>query len=254
VAILCVMAKSQRASRTLIIPDVHAPYHDQKAWGLVLRVIRELQPENVVIIGDFADCYAVSAHAKTLGRRSDFAWEVEQVNGALDELQEVAPSLRYVGGNHEWRLDRYLAGRAPELGGLAGLSYPALVSLRKRGIPWTPYQSMLQLGNVGITHDLGRAGAHAARQSLIDYGGNLVIGHTHRGGVAYQGESKGSSHFCLNVGWLGDLSGIDYAHQAKAKRDWQLGFGLIDQDGRSSWAQFVPIVRYRCAIDGQVIS
>jgi hypothetical protein len=247
------MPRNTRAERIFIVPDVHVPFHDVTAWNCALKAIKECQPTRVVIIGDFEDFYAVSAHPKSLDRKVNFADEVDGGNDALDELQAVSgsASLHFCGGNHEWRFDRYLMSRAPELGGLAGMKTQALLKLRERGIQWIPYQRHIKFGNCAFTHDLGRAGVNAARQSLIDFGGNLVIGHTHRGGIAYQGESKGSSHFCLNVGWLGDVDAIDYLHRAKALRDWQHGYGIVDQDRTGySWAQFVPILKGRCVLDG----
>jgi predicted phosphodiesterase len=51
-------------SRGLIVPDVHRPYHDRKAWRLMLRAAKEFQPDWIWILGDFADCLAVSRHSK----------------------------------------------------------------------------------------------------------------------------------------------------------------------------------------------
>jgi hypothetical protein len=92
--------------------------------------------------------------------RVNFADEVDAGNDALDELQAVSgsASLHFCGGNHEWRFDRYLMSRAPELGGLAGMKTQALLKLRERGMQWIPYQRHIKIGNCAFTHDLGRAG------------------------------------------------------------------------------------------------
>ena len=114
---------------------------------------------------------------------------------------------------------------------------------------------MHYINNVAYTHDLGRSGVNSARQTLLDLGGNVVFGHTHRGAVVYQGEVKGSAHFALNVGWLGDVKAIDYLHRARALRDWQLGFGTVIHDGpKRAFARFHPIVGGRVEVDGQVYS
>ncbi len=81
-----------------------------------------------------------------------------------------------------------------------------------------------------------------------------MIGHSHRGGISYQGEAKGSSHFCLNVGHGANIADIDYVHRVRAIRDWQHGFGIVDQDENGhSWAQFCPVINGRCVVDGQII-
>lgn len=243
-----------KPQRIIVVPDMHVPYHDARVWACILATIRSCKPSTIVVIGDFADCYAVSSHPKGLDRKADFAAEIEAVNHELDALRRAAgPAARIVfcEGNHEDRITRYLQGNAPELGGLAGLRAPALLRVKKRGIEWIPYRRDVRIGKCSFTHDLGRCGVNTARQSLLDFGGNVVVGHSHRGGVAYQGEARGASHFCLNVGWGGDVEAIDYHHRVRAMRDWQHGFGVVDQDSSGySWAQFVPVISGRALIDG----
>lgn len=247
-----------KTSRILVIPDMHVPYHDARVWATILAAVKASKPETIVIIGDFADCYAVSSHPKSLDRKADFAAEIDVVNTELDRLQKVAgPECRIIfcEGNHEDRITRYLQSRAPELGGLHGMRAAGLFRARDRGIAWVPYRRHIKIGRCSFTHDVGRCGVNTARQSLIDFGGNLVVGHSHRGGVAYQGEAKGANHFCLNVGWGGDVDEIDYVHRIRAKRDWAHGFGVVDQDSAGySWGQFVPVISGRCVLDGVVIN
>lgn len=247
----------QATSRIIVISDLHAPYHDKAAWECLLQVIRETKPATVVIIGDFADMYAISSHPKSLDRKRDFANELAGVNAVLDELRKAAGDdcrIVWTEGNHEDRITRYLQSSAPELGGIKELRAEGLFKCKERNIEWVPYRRSIKIGNCSFTHDVGRCGVNTARQSLMDFGGNLVIGHSHRGGLAYQGEVKGSSHFCLNVGWLGDVNEIDYIHRNRAMRDWQLGFGVVDQDENGfSWAQFIPVLDGACVVDGKII-
>lgn len=248
--------KQEKSIRILVIPDAHIPYHSVSAWNCILEVIRVKKPDHIVLIGDAADCLAVSSHPKSLDRKSDFAGEVDAVNTELDALQSVSGNAKisWCEGNHEDRITRYLQSNARELGGLSGLRAKNLFKCDERGIHWYPYRTFLKIGNVTFTHDVGRCGVNAARQSLMDTGTNLVFGHSHRGGVVYQGEAKGASHFCMNVGWCGDVEAIDYQHKIRAIRDWQTGFGIVDQDDQGfSWAQFVPIVEGRCSVDGAII-
>ncbi len=248
---------NSKTTRIVIVSDLHSPYHDKAAWSCLLQVIRETKPETVVVIGDFADCLAISSHPKSLDRKHDFALEIEGVNRALDELRESSGStcrIVYTQGNHEDRITRYLQSSAPELGGIKELRAEGLFKIKERGIEWVPYRDSIKIGNCSFTHDVGRCGVNTARQSLLDWGGNLVVGHSHRGGLAFQGEAKGSSHFCLNVGWLGDVESVDYQHKMRCRRDWQCGFGIVDQSPSGfSWPQFVPVLNGECVVDGKVI-
>lgn len=246
-----------KTTRILIVSDLHAPFHDKDAWECLLEVVRQTNPGTIVIIGDFSDCLAISSHPKSLDRKHDFAKEVEGVNRCLDELRDAAGytcRIVWTAGNHEDRITRYLQSNAPELGGIKELRAEGLFRCSERRIEWIPYRDSIKIGNCSFTHDVGRCGVNTARQSLLDWGGNIVVGHSHRGGVAYQGEAKGSSHFCLNVGWLGDVNEIDYNHKMRCKRDWQLGFGIVDQNEDGfSWASFIPVLNGSCVVDGQLI-
>jgi len=245
----------REVTRILVCSDAHHPYVDRLAWNTFLAAGHELRPDVLVVIGDFADAYSVSQHRKDPNRRARIQDELDACNVALDELDAFrAPVKLFCEGNHETRLPRYIADNAGAIAGLVQ-SIPQYFRLAERGWEWVPYQSFKRIGKVAFTHDVGRSGVNTARQSLVDFGGNLFVGHSHRGGVAYQGTVDHDPHFCVNVGWLGDLDSIDYVHKARAARDWQHGFGYATQtaDGMT-WGQFIPILNGRCVVDGRVIT
>jgi hypothetical protein len=236
---------------TIIIPDTHLPYGDMTSCGVLCKAIFELQPKRIIFIGDWWDLFTVSLHAK-IGPSRKHSLKDELVYGTdtLHSIIKLVPDWYFCEGNHEWRLTRYLAQRAPELTS----THPTVREWAK--IPekrWIPYMSHLTLGEVSYAHDLGFSGKHALGQTLDAFGGNIVFGHTHRGGTHYDGDVKGRHRFAMNVGWLGDPRSIDYMHQAKT-RHWQQGFGLVTQDGKGrAWAQFVPIVDGCCVVKGVLI-
>lgn len=243
--------------RVFVIPDMHVPYHDVRVWRLMLAAIRTTlsKGDKVIIIGDFADFYRVSFHAKAPHRQS-FETEIEAVYRELDALYDICTKkgidVVYLEGNHEHRLERYLVDKAPDLFGL--VSCADLFDVQDRGWIWRPYRSHYRVGKMHYTHDVGRAGKQAAAQSLADFGGNLTFGHTHRGGVVYAGTLRGETHVCLNVGWGGDYSQVDYMHDSKALREWQHGAGLVDYDGQwNCFAQFLPVVGGKFYIDGSPV-
>jgi len=237
-----------------VIPDTHVPYHNKRAFELALRAYKSIRgKKQVVIIGDFADFYSVSSHSKDPERRHRLLDEIHEINKALDQLEAVAgKDVTFIEGNHEDRLRRYIWDKAPELSQISNL--PGLLHIPRRKWGYIRYRDYYKIGVVTYTHDLGRSGKHSASQSLTDFGGNLVFGHSHRGAVVYQGEAKGASHFCMNVGWLGDVKQVDYMHRARAERDWQTGFGVVDygSDGMAT-ASFVPIVGGKCTVHGREI-
>lgn len=232
----------------LAIPDVHVPFHDHKAWALMLRVVKEVRPDHVVIMGDFMDCYSVSSFPRHPDRVSRLKAEVDAANRELDKLQDIMTDrVTFLEGNHELRAARYIEQRAPELHGLVNLR--DLLAF-DRGWVWVPYREHIIMGKLAFAHDIGHMGRHAVQQSLDSMGHNLVIGHTHRAGIAYGGTVKGEHRVAMSCGWLGDVTKIDYMHRAKT-RDWQHGFGWVRQASNGdSWLSFIPIIRGKCSLEG----
>lgn len=235
---------------TLVIPDTHVPFEDKKAWNLVLKAAKELQPERIVILGDFVDCLTVSHFVAPPGRITTLKQEVTEANTQLDRLQHAAPKAKktFICGNHELRLEKYLAEKAPKLFGLVDME--ALLRITARSWTWVPYRKHITFGKIAYTHDLGYSGKGAVSQCLDSFGGNIIFGHTHRSGVVYGGTVLGEHRVAMSCGWLGDPGAIDYTYQAKIK-DWQTGFGIVQQDRKGNgWVQFCPIINGTVCVNG----
>jgi UDP-2,3-diacylglucosamine pyrophosphatase LpxH len=234
----------------LWVPDTHVPYEDKRAFELMLKAMRAWKPDAINILGDFGDFYCVSSHSKAPDRVNNLETEVAAINARLDQLDALsAKEKRFVEGNHEWRLERYLADKAPELFGLVGVQ--ELFRLKARGWDYTPYKQSTEQGRVSITHDCGNAGADAHRKAVATFQGNVVIGHTHRMSVHYEGSAKGKSHVGAMFGWLGDVHAVDYMHRVQALRAWQTGFGIgYEEPNGTVHVQAVPIIDYRLVLDG----
>lgn len=243
-----------REKRVLVIPDMHAPYHDKTVWKTILRALDCLEDgDEIVFIGDFADYYRVSRYFKDADRM-DFEKELAVVNKMLDKVQEFSyerdVDVTFLEGNHENRLARYVQEHAPDIHSIVP-GTNELLYITDRDWKFFQYTEVYKVGKMSFVHDVGRAGKNADKQSLVDFGGNLCFGHTHRGSVVYMGTTRGEQHVCLNVGWGGDVSSLDYKPKHKALREWQHGFGIVDFDSRGNcYAQFIPIVNKKCFVDG----
>lgn len=244
---------SDKITKIVVCPDAHHPFVDKTAWKVFLNALNAVKPDVLVIIGDFLDCISISRHPKKPKDEKFFAKEIEAGNKALDEICAIGiKRIIFIDGNHERRFSSYINEKAPELDGL--LSLKDKLRLVERGIEHVPYGEFIRIGQMAFTHDVGRCGLNAARQSLQDFGDNLTFGHSHRAQVVYGGTVEGKTHVCLNVGWLGDYDAIDYRNRPTAKREWQHGIGLIYQDKDGvSYCNFVPIINGSCIIDGKVV-
>lgn len=236
--------------RTIMVwPDTHAPYHSPEAVAVALAVLKKLRPDGLVILGDFYDCYSVSRFPKDPARKTRLRDEIDGGLPILDAIETVGvKNVWFLQGNHEVRIESLIEAQAPALHGM--ISMQKEIRIKERGWHWTKYKQSLKLGRMLYSHDFGRSGVYAAYQGLSDIGGNICFGHTHKLGTAYRG-----NHTALNCGWLGDVESIDYRHADIARREYQLGFGLVDEapDG-SVWPQAVAIVDGAAMVRGQRIA
>lgn len=242
----------------LIIPDTHRPYHDEKAHALVVKVGKRVKPKHLIILGDYADFYAVSSHDKDPSRMTPKAFEAEvaDVRRGLKDLASTGATNRiFIAGNHEDRLTRFVLRSAPTLQQLVVI--PELLQLKQLGYKYVPYKSSYILGRMRYTHDVGPSGKHAAAKSMEAMGRNTVIGHCHRMEYVVQGTLDGERHVGISLGWLGDKDAIDYMHQDKVSKDWTLGFGIGYFDTETQYTTIFPtpiLPGYHAIVSGAKVS
>jgi hypothetical protein len=240
--------------RILLLPDLHAPYHHEQAFECFLDVARGWEPHELVCLGDFGD----------LPHFSRFIVDPRQVIPFNDErkairncVKRVSSAVRkgckktFLTGNHDARIDRYILERAPLLTGWRDVA--DLYDLDRHGWDVLPYKRSYKIGKLLLSHDFGRAGVNAARQSVNDVGHSVGFGHTHGLNVHYQGTTLGERHVGATFGWLGDPEKIDYLHRDRVRRSYIHGLGTVHvlDDGRF-WLQAIPIVEGECVVDGVV--
>jgi predicted phosphodiesterase len=236
----------------LIVPDCHIPYHDQRAFALMLTAAKATGVDVAIILGDFVDFVAVSGHAKNPREALKLPEEIAAGRRALRQIKALGAAKNvFIAGNHEDRLWRYLVSKAPELAETVTLQ--SLLRLEKYGFDYVPYRQSFKMGHMRYTHDVGFAGKNAATQSMEAMGRNLVIGHCHRMSYHVMGNLDGGRHVGISLGWLGDVHAIDYMARDKATKDWTLGFGFGYYDPASAYTtiQPVPIMPdYSCIVAG----
>lgn len=249
--------KAKNVEKVLFIPDTHVPYHDKKAFNLMLKAMKDFKPDHSIILGDFMDMYSVSSHSKDPKRSLDLKGEVDGTKEALRQVKALgAKNNVFVSGNHEDRLERYLRDKAPEL--YEFISIPEVLELNKMGFKYVPYKDHYKLGKLNVTHDTGQAGRYAHYKAMDSFQHNVIIGHTHRLGYAVEGNAQGERHVTAMFGWLGDVEATDYMHKIKYTRDWSHGFGIgyLDKETNVVYVVPVPIInhgkQYSCVVEGKL--
>ncbi len=243
--------------RILVCPDVHIPFHDELAWATFLQAAKVYKPDHLIFLGDVADCYEVSDFTKSPDRRHNFKSEIRGVNVELDRVSELEINkVTYILGNHEDRLDRLIAKRAPELHGIT--SIPELLVLDERGWDVVPYGEEVTAGKIHFSHDYGPSGGRAVSQSLAATGHCVLFGHTHRAMSEYSGTTDGERHVGMSCGWLGDYNALAFAYTRrwKARKEWTHGLSTVEVDRESGFGsvQFHPVMNGSVIIHGQKVA
>jgi predicted phosphodiesterase len=246
---------SGKTGHTLIISDTHHPYHDQEAFEVMVAAASMLQPDTLVINGDICDCYSVSFFDKRPDRLHLLKDETDCARRDINRIIKAsrATNVVFCEGNHEFRVSRTIATKAPALFGL--VETRELLLRDNPWVKWVPYRKHERIGRVMVTHEIGYCGKYAAQHTLAAAAHNIVFGHTHRGCLTTDGDIEGERHFSLNTGWGGDINQIDYMHQVKTK-DWTLGMGHLYTDEKTGlvWPAFVPILNNSCHVGGKWVT
>lgn len=187
------------SKKRFIIPDSHGYYADPKAIRAVVRDLKRLDPDEVVMLGDHVDCSGfLGTHGLPSAMQDcDYTYEedIRAANQHLDAFLAAAPraAFHYIEGNHEARAERHaisvaLAKRADAESIRKAIAPEYLLDLKRRGIRYyrsnQKYQGIsipgtIRLGKVFFTHGIS-AGKYAAERHLDAFAASVVFGHIHR--------------------------------------------------------------------------
>lgn len=238
--------------RRLLIPDVHAPFHDTKAVAIAMQILRDFKPDEVVILGDFWDCYCLSDYTQD-PMKTFKVLEEELVEGRelLKKIVAMSGSVTFIQGNHEFRVDRYINTFASKLGGMYSVREILGVPKSVRWIPWGP-KNFHRCGKLVATHG-SLCGIHPSIAMLRKYGSSVVFGHTHMIQEHHIVNVQGEDFAAYNIGWLGDLERA--GEYIKNVAHWSHGLGLSwHAPGGEFWFQTVHIKNYQAVVNGKVYS
>lgn len=194
------------------------------------------QIAEIVILGDFLDMYWVSKHPKDPRVNSTLQDELEAGNKELDWFDEHFPRVKkiYLEGNHEARLESYLADKAPALFGLTELKYLLRLNARPNWtwIKYGPKQAHRVLGSNLIARHTPPG--CQPKQCVQKAGCSLVYGHIHRSELAFAAGLLGHTHQAFSPGWLGDHRHDEVFGYVRDFHQWQLGFAFVFQNQNTS--------------------
>lgn len=218
--------KKHGETTVVVFNDVHIPEHDRKAFNLLLATIREVQPDIVICLGDFLDCYTISRFEKDPARKYRLNHEILMARIMLGEVADATNDCQLIfhEGNHEDRLRKYVWGRCPDLQCLPELSWDALLHLSENGWEYIPYETPFKIGNLWYHHGnvIRQKSGYTARALMDKVGGNAICGHTHR--LAHIHSTTWTDH--LQAWENGCLCKLKASYIIGIP-DWQQGFSIV---------------------------
>ena len=212
----------------LVLSDIHVPYHEPKALEAAFEYGKAQNVDGVLLNGDAQDCAAVGMWSSTVKR--NFDGEVESFIEFLDYLDQEFPNAKkvYKPGNHEYRLPRMYANKAPELIGMPLMAMDVVLGLEYRGIEFLEYKQIVMAGKLAILHGdeyKMSTAVNPARGLFLKAKTYAACGHFHSTSEHSTRNVHGDLISTWSFGCLCDMS-PDYAPY----NDWNWGFAVVTVD------------------------
>lgn len=253
-----------KITRTMVINDIHIPYHNSKlinlsGGGLVLDILEDLKLDRLIINGDLMDMYGVNSHGpKDPGVIETLEDELQAGVEFIENLRKRFPKLEivYLFGNHSTRLNRYIIKNAKPFWNL--LTIEKQLRLEENGIEYYPYQEKYQIENSNcfVVHSPPSYGVNGARTSLLKkLDQTFIYGCTHREQKACITAASGEVHAAYFNGWLGSVDETESHREVfsytKGHQDWQNCFIIVTVvDGKEHHINQYSIRNERVIVDG----
>lgn len=239
-------------NKVLFVPDIHCPYQDPVALKALYSFMDWFKPQEVFILGDLVDFYAISSFSKDPERALKLQDEIDQAVEVLSDIRKHAKKakLNFLVGNHCERLKRYLWSTARELSGLKALELNRLLMLDEFKIKL--YENgILHYKGIIIKHgDIVRKySGYTSRAEFEKNGMSGVSCHTHRLSQ-YRHTNEAGDFVWIESGCL-CLKEAEYMKGMRS--NWQSGFsvGYFKENSDKFILETIPIINDRALYGGK---
>ena len=245
--------------------DFQFPFEDEAVFASFLTFLATERPDRIVLTGDILDLTSVSNFDRDPRLGMPVQEELAHAHARLAEIRCAAgeaAKIFFVYGNHEARMSKWLARKAPELVGMTDANGAEVLSLA----------NMLRLDALGIESCLSEGVAYAGPEHLRSYykitkdliathgtysrtagGGSSIIpivdaagvsvigGHDHSQGMAFM--TKGGfadldekKLVAISTGMMCRRTELGYLAQHQDSR-WSAGFAVVELwgEGEGEW-------------------
>ena len=222
----------------VVFSDAHFwPGQTSPAFWVLLKIIDELKPDIVIDNGDSFDCASISRHPQNMWeQKPTLRQELDCVINHLEMIRETAGEdcdfIRHI-GNHDIRVEAYLAQRAPDMADMPGTKLSDLFT------EWEHHISTIFNETVIVKHRY-RSGMHSAYNNVLHTGMSIVTGHTHKLSIRAHTDMRGT-RYGIETGTLADPWGPQFRYVEQNTRDWRMGFAVLTIDGDRVLPELVEV-------------
>lgn len=238
------------------------PIHDESAIAVALGVIEDLNPDQVVMVGDNLDFaefgkYLTAAPFKQLVQAS-----IDRATMLCAQMRLVAPraKITWIAGNHEARLARYIQTNAEAAFGVtrgkAGselregwpvMSVPYLCRMDEFGVdylPGYPESAHYLNSNLVVVHGDKVVSNNSTTKKYLDNERiSVIYGHIHRNELAYRTYRTDLGPRTIMAASPGCLCRVDGA--VPSTKSGMDEFGRPILQGAENWQQGLGVVMYQ---------
>lgn len=190
--------------------DLHIPYHESDAFKAAIKLAKDEKVEAIFLNGDVLDFFGLSFHEKNPKNRPRLSEELEAARIFLKGLRKQFPKIPiyWIDGNHEHRLERYLAVKAPELLDTEEFRIDVLLRMAEFGITYLGFRTKCYFGKLLVEHGdrlRGTGGVNPARTARMKYKRAVLVNHFHKLSVDSGKQYDGDVTTCWSNGCLCEL-------------------------------------------------
>ena len=232
------------------------PTHDEKALSICVSMIKDIQPELVVLVGDNLDLPEMGKYVTYPAYAQTTQASIDRATMFCAQLRNAAPHAKiiWLAGNHEERMPKYIVQNATAAYGLRKgnapdswpvLSVPYLCRMEEYGIEYRPGYPAADFWinkKLRIIHgDRVKSSGSTAHVYLNNEKTSVIYGHIHRIETAYKTREDFDGPRTIMAASPGCLARIDGAIPSTK--------GGVDLDGRpltrhENWQQGMGVVMY----------
>jgi hypothetical protein len=222
-----------------VFSDAHfIPGQRTTAFKGLLWAIQHFKPKAVICNGDAFDGASISRHDVTDQPQTSVIQELKACQGALDEIEEIAKSVRhnvkllFTWGNHDIRFGNRLAQHAPQFKEVLGFKLTDHIT------EWEFCWAVWPTDNVIVKHRY-KGGVHATHNNTVNAGVSIVTGHLHSLKVTPFSDYNGV-RYGVDTGTLAEPDGPQFTYAELNPSNHRSGFAVLNFfNGQLLWPELV---------------